>query len=899
MLALLALVLSFTAHLPVKHRVLTADDLKSFSWRSIGPANMGGRASDLAFAPDNGKTYFAAFGTGGLFKTTSMGTAFQPVFENQGTSSVGSVVVADAPADWAGWKDDKKAPTDAGERTKSGKAKIVWVGTGEGNGRNSSSWGDGMYRSTDGGATFSHVGLEDSKDIPRLAVDPRNPDVCYAAALGHLWGPNKMRGVYKTSDAGKSWQRVLQIDENTGAIDVILDPKNPDTVYAAMYARSRTAYSFQSGSEKGGIFRSRDAGKSWQRLTNGLPKQTGRIGLDVSRSNPNVVMAVVESDEGGARNIDENRSRHGGVFRSEDGGDTWTRVNAQAPRAFYFSKIRIDPKDPKRVYLLGWDIWSSDDGGKSFENELTHKLHVDWHAMAIDPTDSDHLIVGSDGGIYQSFDRGKTWDSMVQMAVGEFYNVAVDPTEPYRVMGGLQDNGCWLGPSQTRFGEGNGIVNREWVTVGGGDGFHVAFDPTDKDVVYTESQGGSIGRGNLREGDFRDIQPEAKEGQPGFRFNWNAPFLVSTHDPTVLYLGGNCVFKLLKRGDEWQQISPDLSTQDPKKILTTGSSAETAGTVVALAESPVKQGVLWAGTDDGLIQVTQDDGITWSNITPPALKGRYVANLEASHADAGTAFAAIDGHRNDNYDPAILITTDFGRTWKDVCGDLPKGASVRVVKEDIKGKVLYAGTETGMYVSADLGDHWAKLNAGSLPTVAVHDVVEHPIAFDLVAATHGRSIWILDDASALSQLTQEILDKPVHLFTPKPSRPRQRGGRDGYWGDKFFAVSNPALGAVISYWCRDSGPGASIKIENSAGKTVATLGGGGSAGIQRITWNMQLSKLPDRGEPGAIYVQPGAYKLTLTRGDQTETGLITVLPYSFNSDLPIPPVGQGKRDDDD
>lgn len=898
MFASLALSYFLASH-DTKHRVLAASDLASFVWRSIGPADMGGRASDLCFAPDNGKVYFAAFATGGLFKTASMGTAFEPVFEHQGTSSIGSVVVADAPADWAGWKEDKQAPPDVAARAKAGKAKIVWVGSGEGNGRNSSSWGDGVYRSTDGGATFTHIGLEDSKDIPRLAVDPRNPDVCYAAALGHLWGPNKMRGIYKTTDAGKTWQPSLRIDDNTGAVDVILDPSHPDTVYAAMYSRLRTFYSFRSGGETGGIYRSKNAGKTWEKLVTGLPTQTGRIGLDVSRSNPKVVMAVIESDEGGARNIDENRSRYGGVFRSEDGGDTWKRANAQDPRAFYFSKIRIDPKDDKRIYLLGWDIWTSDDGGKTFENELTHKLHVDWHAMAIDPTDSDHLIVGSDGGIYQSFDRGKTWDSMTQMAVGEFYNVAAEAGESYRVMGGLQDNGCWLGPSQTRFGEGNGIVNGDWVSVGGGDGFHVAFDPTDKDVIYSESQGGSIGRMNLREGDFRGIAPDVKEGQPAYRFNWNAPFLVSSHDPTVLYLGGNCVFKLTKRGDEWSRISPDLSTQDPAKILTAGSNAETAGTVVALAESPLRQGVLWAGTDDGLIQLTQDDGKTWRNITPPELKGRYVANIEASHSAEGAAFAAIDGHRSDDYDPLILATTDFGRRWKSITGDLPKGESVRVVKEDVKGSVLYAGTETGIYVSADGGQHWAKLNSSSLPTVGVHDVVEQSPTFDLVAATHGRSIWICDDASALSQLTQEILDSPVHLFAPKAARPRQRGWRDGFWGDKFFAAANPPLGAVISYWCRDSGPGVSIKIEDASGKTVATLTGSGAAGIQRVSWSMQLSKLPDRGEMGAIYAQPGKYKLTLTRGDAKETGSFTIMPYVFNTDLPIPPVGRGRRDADD
>ena len=868
---------------------LIEKDLKALAWRSVGPANMGGRVADVELASSDGRSFFVAFGAGGLWKTGNRGTTFSAVFDKESTSSIGAVAVAYAPASWAGWKEAAPTEKDPKKLEEMGKGKVVWVGTGEGNGRNSSSWGNGVYRSADGGSSWKNVGLEDSRDIPAIVVDPRDPDTCYVAALGHLWGPNKMRGVYKTTDAGKTWNPVLQIDENTGAIDLIMDPKNPQVLFAAMYGRRRTAYSFQSGGPEGGIYKSKDAGKTWQKITKGLPSQTGRIGLDICKANPLVMYAAVESDEGGGRNIDDDRSRKGGIFRSKDGGESWTRVNALIPRAFYFAKVRVDPKEENRVYLLGWDVWRSEDGGQSFATGLTQKLHVDWHAMTIDPNDSDHLIVGSDGGVYQSFDRGATWDFLNSMAVGQFYNVAVDGSFPYRIAGGLQDNGSWMGPSSTLADAGAiGITNGDWKTIGGGDGFHVAFDPTDKNIVYSESQGGYLARLNLTTWEMVGLQPSAKEGAPAFRFNWNSPFFVSPHDPTVLYLGGNRVFKLTDKGDNWRAVSEDLTTQDPKKMLTSGSSAETHCTVVSLAESPVQKGLLWAGTDDGLIHVTANDGATWLDATPKQVNGWYVSKIEPSHHRKDTAYVSIDGHRSDNYDPLILATSDLGETWKDVTGDLPKGASVRVVKEDIRNAgVLYCGTENGVYASINGGKNWIKLNGSSLPTVGVHDIVQQPQTMDLVIGTHGRSIYVMDDASPLSQLTESKMQKELHAFDSLPAKPLQRGWLDGLWGDKFFGAPNAPLGLRISYWVKErSDDNVSIKIDNEKGQTVATLSGPGARGINRVLWDMQPEakvRLPNKGESGAIYVPAGAYTATLTLGKNTETIKLTVLSYPYNS----------------
>jgi photosystem II stability/assembly factor-like uncharacterized protein len=882
-------------------RTLRADDLKALKWRSVGPANMGGRVADIALVPRDSKIFYVAYGTGGLFKTTNAGTTFTPVFEKEATASIGSVVVADAPPDWPGWKDEKPEvpPTPRANEKDKGKAKIVWVGTGEGNGRNSSSWGTGVYRSTDGGATFQQLGLTDSHDIPRLAVDPRNPDVCYIAALGHLWGPNKERGVYKTSDGGKTWTAILQIDEDTGACDVILDPANPETLYAALYMRRRAAWSFRSGGPNGGIYRSNDGGVTWTKLIQGLPKQTGRIGLDLYQKDPRILYAIVESDEGGwGVEPFADRQKVGGLFRSEDRGDTWTRVSELNMRAFYFSKVRIDPTDDQRVYTLGWGLAISDNGGKDFRAGGARLPHGDMHALVIDPADRDHLLMGTDGGVYASHDRAKTWDFFNNMAVGEFYNIAIDTSDPYRIGGGLQDNGNWVGVSASNWnvpedqpGGPAGISNADWRYIYDGDGYHMAFDPLDRNIVYAEAQGGELARIHLDTARRKLIRPSPKEGRPRHRFNWNSPFFISPHNPTTLYFGGNYVFKLTDRGDRWERISPDLSTQSIEKIETVGSEAETHGTVVSLAESPLAAGLLWAGTDDGLVHVTHDDGKTWENVTPPQVSGRYISRIEASHHERDTAFVAIDGHRNNDFEPYLVLTTDAGKTWTSITGAsaddrLPSNDIVKVVREDLHNRnVLFVGTERAAFVSIDRGGHWVRLNGDSLPTVAVDDLAIHPRERDLVAGTHGRSIYILDDASPLSQLTAEVVQSELHLFDVLPAKPRLFiEERDGLWGDRMFRAKNPPMGARINYWIRDySGEEVKLTITDSKENAVRELTGTNRPGLNRVIWDLQYEK-PDRfANPEAFmgqtqFVPADKYTVTVTYGKKTAKGAIEVLP---------------------
>jgi photosystem II stability/assembly factor-like uncharacterized protein len=855
---------------------------------------MGGRVAAIAPAPGDPKTFYVGYGTGGLWKTTNNGTTYAPVFDRMETASIGSVCVCDAPPDWAGWADaDAAAEAAAGAplppRQERGRGLVVWVGTGESNGRNSSSWGNGVYRSTDGGQSFVHLGLADSHDIPAIAPDPRDPEVCLVAALGHLWGPNEQRGVYKTGDGGRTWRPVLQIDADTGACDVVRDPSRPDVAYAAMYMRRRSPWSFRSGGPQGGIWRSDDGGETWRRLEAGLPRQTGRIGLDVAPGRPEVVYAVVESDEGGwVGDPFTNRLRGGGVFRSEDRGETWSRVSDLNPRAFYFAKIRVDPSDHERLYLLGWGLYVSEDGGRTFRGGDARVAHVDFHAMAIDPADPRHLLVGTDGGLYVSWDRGSTWDFHNHMAAGQFYNVAVDRSDPYRVGGGLQDNGSWIGRSASRFessdefmGRKGALTNDDWTFILDGDGFHVAFDPLHPEIVYAESQGGYLRRIHLDTGVTRLLRPSPKEGQPRFRFNWNSPFLVSPHDPTTLYLGGNHVFRLMERGDRWERLGEDLSTRDPARIDAVGSDAETAGTVVSLAESPLAEGLLWAGTDDGLVHVTRDAGGRWANVTPPQARGLYISKIEPSSHARDTAYVAIDGHRSDVFEPILLVTTDLGQTWDSIAGDLPPDAPPKVVRESPwNGQVLFVGTERAAYATIDRGLHWVKLNGTTLPTVAVDDLVIQPDARDLVAGTHGRSIWVLDDITPISQLSAAVLESELHAFEPRPARPCHHLPRGGLWSDRMFIAPNPPAGAAIDYWLRaHADEEVKITVATAGGHTVRTLTGTGLPGINRVAWDLQAEPHQRIGNPDDLteFVPPGRYEVRITAGTRAATTTLEVL----------------------
>lgn len=851
---------------PIVAPALDAVLFKELKARSIGPAIMGGRVSDIAYDPQDPYTFYIALGTGGLMKTSDNGGTFQGVFEKESVASMGAVAVA---------------PSDP---------KIVWIGTGEANDRNSSSWGDGVYRSTDGGGTWSSVGLRESKSIARIVVHPTDPDTAWVAAVGDLWQPSAERGLYKTSDGGKTWKALLQAAapyaDKVGCGDVAVDPSDPNTMYAVLYARCRTPWSFvygpsyTDGKDLGGLFKTTDGGATWKKLDKGLPPETGRIGLDIYRKDPKTVYAVIQSDAGGVSSIDEVRSKRGGVFRSDDKGETWIRTSPLNPRPFYFSQIRVDPGNDQRVYVLAFALHVSEDGGKSFREDQFGKVHPDCHALAIDPRSPKRLLLGTDGGAYQSFNAGQGWEHLNRMAAGEFYRIAVDTSTPYRIAGGLQDNLSWVGPSMTPTKEG--ILNSDWINIGGGDGFYCVFDPEDPNIVYTESQSAGVRRMNLKSGEIKNLRPEPAEGQPAFRFHWNSPLIGSRHAKRTLYLAGNRVFKLTERGEHWKTISPDLSTQDPNKTTTVGSGAETYGVVYTLAESPLKAGQLWAGTDDGKVWLTENDGETWTDLTPnlPAeVKGRWINRLEAGYHDPRVAYMAVDTHVAGNYAPLAYRTSDAGHTWKSIAANLPSHGPVKVVREDPKNpQLLYAGTEFGLFVSVSGGENWTKF--GDLPTVTVDDLVIHPREMDLVIATHGRSLYVMDDLRPLQELTPDVQKKDAHLFTIRPSFAYYPLPGFAEWnGHAVFRGVNPPLGALIHVWVKTyTGDSISISIRNAAGQPVAKLTAPGFPGINRAVWELKPTKdlLTEYGGEGQKFVKPGEYTVTMTYGKIKETQKLKV-----------------------
>jgi photosystem II stability/assembly factor-like uncharacterized protein len=847
----------------------TTLETKPLRWRAIGPANMGGRIADFAVNEKEPYTMFAAVGTGGVLRTTNNGTTWEPVFDKQAVASTGSVAISQT------------------------NPKLVWVGTGEGNSRNSSSWGNGIYKSIDGGDKWTNMGLPEAGDIPKVAIDPKNDDVVYAAVLGHLWGTNKERGIYKTADGGKTWNAVLQTDENTGGIDVLVDPSNSLNVYAALWARRRSPYGFSNGSPASGIYKSADAGKTWKKLSEGLPERVGRIGLDLYRKNPKTLFAVVESDLGGGGDLETIRSRAGGVFRTDDGGAHWARISNITPRGFYFGKVRVDPANDQRVYVLGFGVAVSDDGGRTFLNTGAKDIHGDCHAMWIDPSNSNRVLLGTDGGIYFSYDKAKSWDFQNNVALGEFYNVSYGMDKPYIICGGLQDNGTWCGPSQTRRSNSDdaddkksaaGITNADWIFVNGGDGFWSAIDPTNAKIVYAEYQGGNMARVDLASGRRRDLKPRAKEGTPGYRFNWNTPFVISHFDPKTLYVGGNVLFRFTNRGDNWEQISPDLTNPTPATMATAGSSAENYDTIVAVSESPKDRNVIWAGTDDGNVQVTRDGGKSWTNAAETiggVPRGLWVSRVEASNHDSSRAYVAIDGHRSDDFHTYLFTTDDSGKTWRSIVSDLPANQPVKGFREDpVNPNLLFAGTEFGIFLSVDRGTHWQQLKEG-LPTVAVDDIEIHPREHDLIIGTHGRSIFVMDDISGLQQLTPEKLRAKAALFDPRPATEYYDNPIGGLWGAHVFKGRNPAFGAYINYYLSGTPTDdVTITIEDAKGRKVRELDAGNRAGINRAVWDLrgEASEViaETRGEDQSQLVPAGEYTVKMKYGDFTAQTKLTV-----------------------
>jgi photosystem II stability/assembly factor-like uncharacterized protein len=851
---------------------------KNLKARAIGPAVMGGRISDIVIDPRNPFVFYVGLAHGGVFKTSDNGVSFDPIFDKQPVLSIGAIAIAPSDSD------------------------VIWVGTGEANDRNSSGWGNGVYRSSDGGENWQNVGLKDSRAIGRVVVDPRKPEVAYVAASGHLWADGGERGLFKTTDAGKTWKLILQApsphNARTGCCEVILDPSNSEIVYAALYARQRTPWSFSSGpdvtngEDVGGIFKSTNGGASWKKLAGGLPSQTGRIGLAVSASNQKIVMAVVQSYEGGSGQLTDLRSKSGGVFRSEDGGEKWTRTSAIDPRPFYFSQIRIDPANDQRVYLLAFALLVSDDGGKNFREDLSEKVHPDCHAFAIQPGTvpppkppkpedkskppkppvCQRVLLGTDGGVYQSFAAGKGWDHLNSIPAGEFYRITLDDTEPYfRIAGGLQDNENWVGPSAVQSKEG--IRNSDWTALAGGDGFYVVFDPNDHDMFYAESQQGEVHRINLRNGELRRLRPEPTEGAPRYRFHWNSPLIGSRHKPGVIYLGGNCVFKLTDRAEKYSVISPDLTHNDPARTNATGSGAENFGVVYSLAESPKRAGLLWAGTDDGRLWITENDGGKWTELTnnlPEPARGQWVVRIEPSNADPNVAYVATNAYRAGDDRPMILRTADLGKTWQPVMGDLPANDPVEVVREDaVNPKLLYAGTHFGLFASSDQGTHWVRI--GDVPSVRVDDVQIHPRTNDLVIGTHGRSIAILDDSTPLRELTPEIAAKPAHLFSVRSVTGAylQPGFVDSN-GKGVYRGANPAEGALFTVWVKEfTGDEIKIAVTKSTGQPVANLKAPGAPGLTRLNWDLRPTKdvsIEYGGDDPKRLLPAGDYNAELTFG---------------------------------
>jgi photosystem II stability/assembly factor-like uncharacterized protein len=763
------------------------DKLKNLEFREIGPAVMGGRIDDFGVVESNPNIVYVGTASGGVWKTTNSGTTWEPVFDKESVSTIGDIAIA---------------PSDPA---------VVWVGTGEPNNRQSSSWGDGIYKSLDAGKTWQKMGLTATHHIGRIVIHPRNPEVVYAAALGHLWGPNPERGVYKTTDGGKTWNQVLKINDDTGVSDIAMDPESPDTLYAAAYERRRTPFGFNGGGPDSAIYKTVDGGATWKKLVKGLPYEnggdTGRIGLDIYRKDPNIVYAIVQHEKGG-------------TYRSEDKGETWKKMGDTNPRPSYYSQIRIDPNNDLRIWELGAQMFYSEDGGKTFSTQRVKGIHGDFHAMWIDPADSNHVITGSDGGIHWSYDNGRTWDFINTIAIGQFYEVGLDNERPYKICGGLQDNGSWCGPSMSLTRDG--IINSDWTLMPGGDGFYARIDYAEPWIVYTESQDGHLSRRDEHTSQQREIMPEAKAGEPHYRFQWNSPVEVSAHDHKTIYYGGNYLFKSTDRGDSWTRLGGDLTTgvdrnklqifgkTPDKSTLSRHDGVEEYPTITTLSESPLTPNVLWVGTDDGNVQVSRDGGKTWKNVAlrvPGVPKGTYVTRVVASKYAEGAAFVTFDGHRTDDYNVYLFQTSDYGETWKSIRNGIPDSAgSVHVVREHPRSaNLLFAGTEFGLWVSWDHGANWTALK-NNFPTVPVDDIEIQAQQNDLVLATHGRSIWIFDDMTPIEKFDAGVANSDLTFFAPRTATVWDLRERRWSAGQKMFTGKNPPYGAILNYYLKEALP---------------------------------------------------------------------------------------------
>ncbi|MFC1574769.1 hypothetical protein ACFL3Z_01680 [Gemmatimonadota bacterium] len=851
---------------------------QEFSWREVGPANPAGRITDVEGVESSPHIIYAGTATGGLWKTVNAGITWEPIFDDQPIASIGDIGLSRSHPD------------------------VLYVGTGENNNRNSSPWGAGVFKSTDGGESWTFVGLEETRHIGRVVVHPTNPDIVYVAAMGHLWGFNEERGVFKTTNGGESWEKVLYLDEQTGVTDLTMDPVDPDILYAVGHMRERDKFDAGDPIDQwgplAGIYVTHNGGGDWTRATEGLPTvEVGRIGIDASRSSPGTVYALVSTEppaSAGGRGgqpaaggdepapLDPNRD---GIFKTTDYGATWVKVNNWNNRPSYYSQIRVDPNDADVIWGFASPMAYSDDGGLTVASgpPVQGATHIDYHAGWIDPNNSDHVIVGGDGGINVTWDRGQNWEVVKQIGLAQAYAISADMRKPYYLVVGLQDNGVWVGASRGRITRG--VTNNDWFALSNADGFVSQVDPTDFNTVYAETQSGNIYRQDLRTGQNVRIKPQppmpaAGETRERYRFDWNTPFILSPHNPQTLYLGANKVFKSVDRGDSWTEISPDL----------TALPEERSSAIVSVAESPLVQGLLWAGTNDGNVWLKQDESSDWEllngNIAgAPAMY--WVKRIEASHHEAGRAFVAFDGHRHQDFAPHVYMTDDFGQSWSNITTNLPEG-SIYVVREDLRNPdLLFAGSEVGVYFSMDRGATWARFMTG-FPTVPVHDLLIHPRDNDLIAGTHGRGAWIAGNITPLQQLTPEVMEEDLHLFEVRPEVQWLSTYEFSWTTDKRFYKDNPPTGSTIAFFARAETPDlATIEILDITGEALRTLEVGFHAGINSVFWDHREDPPPTPAPPPGQQarqgrqrqgpmVPPGEYLVRLTVRGQVQTTRLVI-----------------------
>ncbi len=867
-------------------------------FRSIGPAFTSGRVIGFAVDPNNSARYFVASASGGVWKTVNNGNTWTPVFDKEGSYSIGAIAL-----------DPKNALT-------------VWVGTGENNSQRSVSYGNGVYRSDDGGKSWKNMGLKASEHIGRIAIDPKDSNIVYVASQGPLWGPGGDRGLYKTIDGGKTWKKILSISENTGVTDIVIDPNDPNTLYTAAYQRRRHMWTLINGGPESAIYKSTDAGVTWNKLKAGLPTTDfGRVGLAISPVDANVIYATVEAGD-----------KKGGIFRSSDRGGSWERRNEFDATAMYYSRLVADPKYVDRIYVMNVFLMVSDDGGKTLRRLGEKSKHVDNHDIWIDPNDNDHYLVGCDGGVYESHDRGANWEFKRNLPITQFYDVATDNDKPfYNVFGGAQDNFNVGGPSRTR--SASGITNADWFVTLGGDGFRTQVDPEDPNTIYSEYQNGALSRFDKRTGERLGIQPTTGRGEDPLRWNWDSPFIISPHLHTRLYFAADKLFRSDDRGDRWTVVSGQLSRGlDRDKLPVMGKvwgmdavakNASTAffGNASALAESPKKDGLIYVGTDDGLLQITEDGGKNWRRLEkfPGVADMSYVSRIAASNHDTNTVYAAFDNHQNADFKPYLLKSTDAGRTWVSIAGNLPKNGAVWAIAEDhVNPNLLFAGTEFGLFFSIDGGQKWIQLKGG-LPTIAVRDINIQKRENDLVLGTFGRGIYILDNYTPLRSLTPEMLKQEALSFPVKDAlmyiQSQPLGGRGkSFQGESFYTAENPPFGATFTYYLKEElktnkakrqaaekeaekkgavvslpsagqlsaeeeeeAPAVIIIVSDAESHVVRRLTGPVTAGVQRVSWDLRYppaslppppnpeTEDPFSDPPGGPLVMPGSYKVSFAR----------------------------------